>query len=101
MPCVESHAAAGAAETVVAGQHSDHTSLWELIDARRVDAALTWLDERAPHRIADELARMDVVQAGIAFRLLDKDRALAVFEELEPIDQQQILSGMRIRVSAN
>ncbi|MGW0355958.1 magnesium transporter [Nocardia nova] len=89
------HDAARTAETAVAEQHSDHDSLRDLIDDRRVDAALTWLDDHAPHRIADELARMDAVHAGIAFRLLDKDRALAVFEELEPVDQQQILSGMR------
>ncbi|MFF0498659.1 magnesium transporter MgtE N-terminal domain-containing protein [Nocardia aobensis] len=86
---------AAATETTVAEQHSDHVSLRDLIDGRRVDAALNWLDDHVPHRIADELARMDAVHAGIAFRLLDKDRALAVFEELEPVDQQQILSGMR------
>jgi magnesium transporter len=38
---------------------------------------------------------MDAVQAVVAFRLLDKDLALAVFEELEPVDQQQILQGLR------
>jgi magnesium transporter len=38
---------------------------------------------------------MDAVEAGVAFRLLDKDLALAVFEELEPVDQQQILQGLR------
>ncbi|MEU6558723.1 magnesium transporter [Nocardia nova] len=86
---------AALAETLVAESHSDHVSLRDLIGDRRVDEALSWLDEHAPHRIADELARMDAVHAGIAFRLLDKDRALAVFEELEPVDQQQILSGMR------
>ena len=29
------------------------------------------------------------------FRLLAKDRALAVFEELDPVDQQAILAGPR------
>ncbi|MBF6130464.1 magnesium transporter [Nocardia brasiliensis] len=70
-------------------------SLRDIADAHRVDAALAWLDERPPHVIADQLARMDAVQAGMAFRLLDKDLALAVFEELEPVDQQQILQGLR------
>ncbi|CAN5138315.1 hypothetical protein BH24ACT12_BH24ACT12_07120 [soil metagenome] len=47
--------------------------------------------------IADELSRMDAVDAGVAFRLLRKDRALEVFEELEPVDQQPILEGLRDR----
>ncbi|MGX1773287.1 magnesium transporter [Nocardia brasiliensis] len=70
-------------------------SLQDVVDTHRVDAALAWLDERPPHVIADQLARMDAVQAGMAFRLLDKDLALAVFEELDPVDQQQILQGLR------
>ncbi|MEV4236086.1 magnesium transporter [Nocardia sp. NPDC050408] len=70
-------------------------SLQDIVDTHRVAAALDWLDNQQPHVIADELARMDAVQAGIAFRLLDKDLALAVFEELEPVDQQQILEGLR------
>lgn len=70
-------------------------SLQDVVESRRVDAALHWLDNHPPHVIADELARMDAVEAGVAFRLLDKDLALAVFEELEPVDQQQILQGLR------
>ncbi|WP_431953125.1 magnesium transporter [Nocardia lijiangensis] len=70
-------------------------SLPDFVAEHRVDAALDWLDNHPPHFIADQLARMDAVQAGMAFRLLDKDLALAVFEELEPVDQQQILQGLR------
>lgn len=70
-------------------------SLQDVVERHRVDAALRWLDTHPPHVIADELARMDAVEAGVAFRLLDKDLALAVFEELEPVDQQQILQGLR------
>ncbi|MGW5754710.1 magnesium transporter [Nocardia rhamnosiphila] len=70
-------------------------SLQDVVESHRVDAALHWLDNHPPHVIADELARMDAVEAGVAFRLLDKDLALAVFEELEPVDQQQILQGLR------
>ncbi|WP_189060699.1 magnesium transporter [Longimycelium tulufanense] len=54
-----------------------------------------WLAEHPPHVIADELARQDAVTAVLLFRLLDKDRALAVFEELDPPDQQNVLSGLR------
>jgi len=70
-------------------------SLPEFVAGHRVEAVVRWLDDHPPHRIADELARMDAVLAGVAFRLLDKDQALAVFEELEPVDQQQILQGLR------
>ncbi|MFE7742014.1 magnesium transporter [Nocardia sp. NPDC057455] len=70
-------------------------SLQDVVETRRVDAALDWLGNHPPHVIADQLARMDAVRAGMAFRLLDKDLALAVFEELEPVDQQQILQGLR------
>ncbi|MGW8380303.1 magnesium transporter [Streptomyces sp. ODS28] len=54
-----------------------------------------WLGEHPPHLIADELARMDTVDAVVAFRLLDKDQATDVFEELEPVDQRGILMGLR------
>lgn len=54
-----------------------------------------WLAAHQPFVIADELARMDAVDAVVPFRLLDKDRALAVFEELDPMDQQKILLGLR------
>ncbi|WP_454195905.1 magnesium transporter [Nocardia sp. Marseille-Q1738] len=70
-------------------------SLQDIVETHRVDAALDWLGNHPPHVIADQLARMDAVRAGMAFRLLDKDLALAVFEELEPVDQQQILQGLR------
>ena len=72
-------------------------SLPQALSEQRLDAAQDWLDSRPPHQIADELARMDAVDAVVAFRLLDKDRALAVFEELEPVDQQEILEGLRDR----
>ncbi|MEU7628818.1 magnesium transporter [Nocardia sp. NPDC049220] len=70
-------------------------SVQDVVESRRVAVALDWLDNHPPHAIADQLARMDAVQAGVAFRLLDKDLALAVFEELDPVAQQQILQGLR------
>lgn len=70
-------------------------SLQDIVQNNELHAALEWLESNPPHVIADELARMDAVSAGVAFRLLDKDRALTVFEELEPVDQQQILQGLR------
>ncbi|MFD3958853.1 MULTISPECIES: magnesium transporter [Streptomyces] len=72
-------------------------SAQHLVKDHRLDAVQEWLEAHPPHVIADELARMDAVDAGVAFRLLHKDRALAVFEELEPVHQQQILEGLRDR----
>ncbi|WP_031089324.1 magnesium transporter [Streptomyces sp. NRRL WC-3549] len=72
-------------------------SLADIIKDHRLLAAQQWLSTHQPHVIADELARMNAVDAGVAFRLLDKDRALAAFEELEPVNQQQILEGLRDR----
>lgn len=72
-------------------------SLQNIIRDHRLQTAQEWLRTYPPHVVADELARMDAVDAGVAFRLLDKDLALTVFEEPEPVDQQQILEGLRDR----
>ncbi|HEX5541794.1 MAG TPA: magnesium transporter [Micromonospora sp.] len=69
--------------------------LGQLVERRNLHGVQRWLDEHPPHVIADELARMDSVTAVVPFRLLDKDRALDVFEELEPVKQQSILAGLR------
>lgn len=69
--------------------------LGQLLEREDLPAVQEWLSDHPPYVIADELARMDAVSAVVPFRLLDKDRALAVFEELEPVDQQTILMGLR------
>ncbi|WP_019548254.1 magnesium transporter [Streptomyces sulphureus] len=71
------------------------TDLQNALENQDLRGAQYWLDDRPPHLIADELARMDDVDAVVAFRLLDKDKAVSVFEELEPVDQQAILMGLR------
>ncbi|MDT0265299.1 magnesium transporter [Streptomyces sp. DSM 44915] len=71
------------------------THLPMLLDEHDLAGALEWLETQPPYAIADEIARMDAVQSVVTFRLLDKDRALEVFEELEPVDQQEILEGLR------
>jgi magnesium transporter len=54
-----------------------------------------WLIEASTLDIAEELARLPEEQQAVPFRLLDRDRALAVFELLDPIHQQQVLAGLR------
>jgi magnesium transporter len=54
-----------------------------------------WLEENGTLDITDALARLDPQDRAVPFRLLDKDRALAVFEALDPIHQQQLLEGLR------
>lgn len=70
-------------------------SLEDLVDAHNFTGAAQWLSEHADHVIADELARIPPDTAALAFRMLAKDDALEVFEELEPPDQQRLLEGMR------
>ncbi|MER7168994.1 magnesium transporter [Micromonospora sp. NPDC000207] len=71
------------------------TTLSRLVARNDLASVRRWLDEQPAYVVADELARMDRVAAGVPFRLLDKDQALEVFEELGPVDQQAILAGLR------
>ncbi|MCE7078624.1 magnesium transporter [Streptomyces sp. ST2-7A] len=71
------------------------THLPTLLDDHDLAGAMEWLETQPAYSIADELARMDAVNSVVSFRLLDKDRALEVFEELDPVDQQQILESLR------
>lgn len=54
-----------------------------------------WLADASTLDIADELVRLPEEQQAVPFRLLERDRALAVFEQLDPIHQQQVLAGLR------
>ncbi|MBQ1080398.1 MULTISPECIES: magnesium transporter [unclassified Nocardiopsis] len=69
--------------------------LTDLVEINDLTGIRLWLAEHRPHEIADELARMSSSEAIIPFRLLDKDRELEVFEELDPGQQQAILLGLR------
>ncbi|MBV2363461.1 magnesium transporter [Streptomonospora nanhaiensis] len=69
--------------------------LTSLVERNDLTGIRLWLAEHQPYEIADELSRMDVHLALVPFRLLDKDRELEVFEELDPHHQHQILLGLR------
>lgn len=69
--------------------------LVELIRGPDLSALTHWLEETGTLDIADELARLDPNEMAVLFRLLPRDRALAVFEALDPVHQREILEGLR------
>ncbi len=69
--------------------------LGHLIDEGATAELTSWLHTASTREITEELSRLDPASTAFAFRLLTRDRALEVFEELEPIDQQQVLDGLR------
>jgi magnesium transporter len=69
--------------------------LLDAIELGDVKAIARHLEELAPHEIAEELTRLDAVESALVWRVLPKDEALEVFEELDAATQQLVLSGMR------
>ena len=67
----------------------------EAIELGDLKAISQKLEQLAPHEIAEEIFRLDTVESTVIWRLLPKDVALEVFEELDAENQQQILAGMR------
>ena len=70
-------------------------TLSDRIRAHDVPRLRAWLTETATLDIAEEFARLEPGERAVLFRLLDKDRALAVFEALDPIHQQELLEALR------
>ncbi|WP_030107261.1 magnesium transporter, partial [Actinoalloteichus caeruleus] len=69
--------------------------LRDFLDRQDLVGLQRWLREQPPHEIAAELSRLDTAEMAVPFRLLDKERALDVFEELDPVHQQEVLTGLR------
>ncbi|CAN5298533.1 magnesium transporter [soil metagenome] len=69
--------------------------LAELTRSADLPALQEWLESTGTRDIAEELARLDPVEKIVPFRLLDRDRALEVFEALDPPHQQEVLEGLR------
>jgi magnesium transporter len=72
----------------------DTLTLLDLVERKDLDGIDAWLDEHGALDVADELARLGPSHRAIVFRLLAKDRALAVFEALDPLHQQQLLDAL-------
>ena len=68
------------------------TELLELGDLELIDR---WLAQADVVEIGEELSRLSREQRAVPFRLLGKDRALEVFELLDPSVQQELLEGLR------
>jgi magnesium transporter len=69
-------------------------TLADLVERRDLDAIDVWLDDHGALDVAEELVRLDDDLRAIPFRLLAKDRALAVFEALDPIHQKELLDAL-------
>jgi len=67
----------------------------DLVETGDLDLIDRWVDQADIVEIADELSRLPREQRAVPFRLLAKDRALEVFERLDPSLQQELLEGLR------
>src|SRR5262245_37131367 len=70
-------------------------TLEELVESGDIERLNEQLNDMNTVEIADELARLDREQRAVPFRLLAKDRALEVFEALDPADEQALLDSLR------
>ena len=69
--------------------------LEELLEGGDLEVIDRWLAQADVVEIADELSRLPREQRAVPFRLLARDRALEVFELLDPSLQQELLEGLR------
>ena len=76
-------------------QESPELSLTGALNLSGLGPVAEWLSTKAAHEIAEELTRLNPVQSALVWRMLARDEALEVFEELDSYQQQQLLSGMR------
>ncbi|MGI8999941.1 MAG: magnesium transporter, partial [Candidatus Limnocylindria bacterium] len=67
----------------------------DLLDGGDLELIDRWLGQAGAVQIAEELSRLPEDQRAVPFRLLGRDRALEVFELLDPSLQQELLEGLR------
>jgi magnesium transporter len=67
----------------------------DLLATGDLDLLDRWMNQADVVEIAEELVRLPREQRAVPFRLLAKDRALEVFELLDPSVQQELLEGLR------
>jgi magnesium transporter len=71
------------------------TDLKELVSDRDLEGLKQWLAYNSPLDIAEEVSRLKPGDRALVFRLLGKDRALSVFESLDPVHQQELMTALR------
>jgi magnesium transporter len=71
------------------------TELSDLTDGVDLVSLAQWLESNSTLAIADELARLGRTDRVVPFRMLPRDRALDVFEALDPVHQREVLEGLR------
>ncbi len=67
----------------------------ELLQGTDLELIDRWLAQADAVEIAEQLARLPRERRAVPFRLIGKDRALEVFELLDPSVQQELLEGLR------
>ena len=70
-------------------------ALPDLVESGDLELIDRWLAQADLVEIADELSRLPREKRAVPFLLLARDRALEVFELLDPSLQQELLEGMR------
>lgn len=69
-------------------------TLQSLISGNEVDGLRRWLQTTSALTIAEELHRLTPAEMAVAFRMLPKERALKVFEHMDPPVQADLFSGL-------
>ncbi len=71
------------------------SDLSKWIKERNWNELRDWFVRHGVVEIADELTRLDPEDRAVAFRMLPKERALHVFELMDPPEQRTLLSSLR------
>jgi magnesium transporter len=71
------------------------STLASLLEQNDLEGLQRWLAEAGTLDVAEELVRLSPSERAVPFRLLSKDRALRVFEALDPVHQHELLDALR------
>ena len=71
--------------------------LLDLLETKQFSAFMRRLDDLAPIDAAEFLSELQPERLPVVFRMLKKDTAAAIFAELEPERQSEIIAGMTDR----
>jgi magnesium transporter len=72
------------------------TEMQDLVEGGRWRDLREWYSVHDVLEIAREFSRLDLEHWAVAFRLLPKERALRVFEEMDPSEQGRLIATLRM-----